>query len=196
MKAPWRYLADLVSKKSSANQPIDLSAKRAGQIDGEPTEQIEEVALESKLIVDTVADVGLEPERRDDIETDDKGGTADFLLAGAEEEAVAGFRHVAGVERTPPTPTVAATSESAVAMRGTSPIVESIPKPTRQSKKARPQVVSAGQPIVEIAPSARLKTYLEEMTELDAQVRELRMQLTEKLARQNQQLHQMLKRFQ
>ena len=71
-------------------------------------------------------------------------------------------------------------------------------KPRRQAKRA-PRPASA--PADDIpraanaAPPAALRTFFEEMTDLDTEVAELRNQLAKKLVEQNAQLNKMLDRF-
>jgi hypothetical protein len=206
MKTPWRFLTDLVSKKPSdqpEEKPQDENAAAASHqaqehanSEAAPTSQNVETARDLAE-VDRVVDLPLDTTGSDNVPVARAGKGAGVKEPIADEsqpdEDTAGIAVVVpaneedAVSPTPSVPAVSEVQETGASQR---------PKaPRRKSPIAtEPKVIVAPPNPPEIVAYAP-KSDFEKMTELDAEIGDLRIRLAERLLAQNEQLRQMLKRY-
>jgi|GEM_PF-1176486 len=198
MKTPWRFMADLVSRRPKADRtdkpghepsevkalgysPVDEPARKAESVISErpaasrPTDDAETQAAPAAVAAEEQV-VNTDPAQAStdtDIGIVTKDAPVDPLVIASNDTAVAEANcEVAdsGSERK-----VQPRRKTAVA--ATDEVGDSRKAPAKPSSTERP------------------KTFVEDMTGLDAEVSDLRSQLATKLAEQNAQLRKMLARF-
>lgn len=196
MKTPWRFVADLVSRKPKPHSH-----------DGSPAVEAKTIALEYKPIseedqsprdetaVDRSAKSGsdaqvetslLEPDAvASAIETEAPVAEAPAVEARLEEPAVLPISQQREEEGSAPTQTEAAET-----------LVKPEPARRRKVKPIAEPAASSNQ-TDEVAPAVAVgpKSFTDEMADLDTEVDALRRQLAKKLIEQNAQLRKMLARF-
>lgn len=198
MKTPWRFVADLVSRKPKTHShgKASAAAPTTLALEYKPTSQ-------ENPDIETAADDAIPATRVEEISTTP-------LLEAESPPAIVGT--APSIEEGVPDASVAVAEPAA---RPTSPQQEEVPSPAAQTFPATAETpvkpVQARrtkvEPITdllayegrpgEVAPAvaAGPKSLTEEMADLDAEVDVLRRQLAVKLAEQNAQLRRMLARF-
>ncbi|RKD35424.1 hypothetical protein BJ928_1591 [Rhizobium sp. WW_1] len=184
MRTPWRFVADLVSRKpkpDSHDEGTEVAPKTIA-LEYRPSLQeehpdIEPAVLDHSAEADSEAQVDASP-----LEPD-AGSTETETAAPVAAEAPADLAALQAEEKSPaPTPTEAAETL--------------VRRPPARRKNINPAV----EPVVSVAQTdavapAGPKSLLDEMVDLDAEVAALRRQLAKKLIEQNAQLRKMLARF-
>lgn len=189
MRTPWRFVADLVSRKPKAeksdehiansSEPIALEYLPAVEephtkIEANPTERSNENAVtkpaDATHIVAPVSPVT----RR----SEEPSGP---LLEGRPTNSM-------DAGKPPAIPASDGTDEHTAAQTTTSPLTAIVAETTLEPA---PEPSQAIEPVVKTAS----KTFIDEMTELDEEVGELRRQFARKLFEQNAQLRTLLARF-
>lgn len=207
MRTPWRFVADLVSRKprvSSADAPTP-QPDEVKALEYRPIPEADDVGA-SRLEADQSSFVADAPATEPvpefvpttiDAVTIPEEGLDDSALRDENFED----RKIAPVDAEP----TSAASEN----EATAPVVITLgedPKPQQRPSKLvrrRAQTAQASEQPVEATPIiavpvqqlASPKTFFEEMAELDNEVAALRTELARKLAMQNTQLRKMLDRF-
>jgi hypothetical protein len=198
MKTPWRFLADLVSRKPPA-APTLRPRHEIRSLEFRPVEKddvgpilIGEVSKED----DDARLVGAAP-----IINDTK-----TVIAPDVTEAIVASDHASLSSSTSEMipSAVPVGEEGLAAALSLSELVavdpddkaRQQPAPKRKIKDARQNLDETGTPLDGIAAKpAAPKTFSEEMTDLDQEIRSLRKQLAGKLTQQNAYLNRMLKRY-
>jgi hypothetical protein len=196
MRSPWKLIKDLASRrKAEAAEPADelvaIPDPQGEELRQELTPQPE---IEAPSAIKFKSTAGENPANR---QPDSVGAAAvipvqveqsDFLLA----EPVKGGGLEGHDQPSPAAPAIRA----AEAERGAG-VLEGGPKKQRE-KAARARTNLQDPPIARRAlkePAAVKKTLLDEATELDLEIKDLRSQLSAKLFEQNAQLRRMLERY-
>ncbi len=193
MRTPWRFVADLVSRKPKPESPAVAAKTIALEYRPAPEEEhpgIEPAAPDHSAESDSAEQVEANLPAQDtgstDIETATPVAAKAIAVAASIEENAALFTSQPPEEEAP-APTLTEVAETLVTAA-----------PSRQ-KKIKPivePVVSASQTdeVATAAPSGP-KSFMDEMADLDAEVDALRRQLAKKLIEQNAQLRRMLAKF-
>lgn len=209
MKTPWRFLADLISKRPAAEQVEDQTPRAEIKAIEYRPEQEEAVANPPKEIRSEQASTEADAPRGVDADA------AEYVSLESEQVQVDDVRSVSGegqegavVAEAPKTdkPAAEAADESAAAVPANGRVageVASISKRKPKSTDRNPEVQSKGSEREEIASqsakadgaSLEQRSPFDTMLELDDEILDLRKRLAEKLAVQNEQLRQMLKRY-
>jgi hypothetical protein len=202
MRTPWRFVADLVSRKPKADAQEAHSAvapellaleyqpateKARSEIEVKPAEQSVETAGRKQGDADhprpDASRVPVQISEDGSIPAVDKGSA---ISADAKDSAVINA------------PTKITEN---VAPAGETPLVAALAKPVAiadiKRRKMNEPVIKRMAPLsqTEDDGSVALKSLIDEMADLDAEVDALRRQLAKKLSQQNAQLRKMLARF-
>ena len=222
MRTPWRFVADLVSRKPQASS-VDAGKPASGEIKALEYQPISEaktapppVAEQPIIELDAnerepAADKAVTLPGSESPGEATKAESAEPETVGAEAPAAEGPEvERSDIEQTDAPNTTPSVSDVSVdglvdddAISLPDPVEpknsEQKPsKPRRQAKRApRPASAPADDAprAANAAPPAAPRTFFEEMTDLDTEVAELRNQLAKKLVEQNAQLKKMLDRF-
>ncbi len=197
MRTPWRFVAELVSRKPKPQSQNEspIVAPETMDLEYKPVPEDEhpgpnETAVDRSIEAGSEAQVEASLPEADTDPTD--AGTAAPITAEAPVvstniEEPAALSTSQQPEEKSPAPTQTDAAETLVK-----------PAPARR-KKVKPIVEPAVpvEPTGEDAPIAAVgpKSFMDEMADLDAEVGALRRQLAKKLIAQNAQLHKMLARF-
>ncbi|WP_160011093.1 hypothetical protein [Rhizobium sp. 18055] len=196
MKTPWRFLADLVSRKPSigSTEPAGSQAPEMKTLEYHPeNKQAVSTEVRGKPSVTDTVSASSEPT----VESLSSGQTAD-----ANEKSSPRTEEAVVTPKTYDDPEMAlaeiahADKASSDARPGKSAVKPSKAKRAKAIKDnaARKRPEPAASETVELWRTAP-KTFHEEMAELDLDVAGLRHQLARKLTQQNAQLRKMLQRF-
>ncbi|WJH37956.1 hypothetical protein N7E02_00530 (plasmid) [Aliirhizobium terrae] len=209
MRTPWRFLSDLVTRKPTAGHVDDLqNGAKSNEAENFPSTdelaKIEPDAVEIAREQDG-AKADLIPSDNPasgqvveaGIVRGDDGGDAVAPLVGAEDAADKRNREVGSANR----PEIPLSGEATLNRADRAEVVGGeAPAPVTKIRKTKPQAVKAEQTTISFedqnsGPASGSNTVFDEMAELDAEIAVLRKRLAEKLAVQNEQLRQMVKRF-
>lgn len=183
MKTPWRFVADLVSRKPKADASEarvvahDLKALPYQPTSEERHPESEATVMDPSdpVVAGTVADNGPEPIVEQSVTPSPESVEAALIPASSEvDEDVSS--HAA-------TPSAKAPVEAVPVRRKTVEPAVAPAEPDRQ--------IADEAPIVATVP----KSVTDEMVGLDVEIEELRRQLAKKLTEQNAQMRRMLARF-
>jgi hypothetical protein len=184
MRTPWRFVADLVSRKPKPDSHDESPAVTPKTIALEYRPSLEE---EHPDIEPAVPDRSAESDSEAQVDggplEPDAGSSETETAAPVAAEVPADLAPLQAEEKSPaPTPTEAAET-----------LVKRPPARRKNINPAVEPVVSVAQ-TDEVAPAGP-KSFADEMANLDAEVAALRRQLAKKLIEQNAQLRKMLARF-
>jgi hypothetical protein len=182
MKTPWRFVADLVSRKPKADASEarvvahDLKALPYQPTSEERHPEIEATVVDPSdpVVAGTVADNGPEPIVEQSVTPSPE--SVEAALIPASSEADEDVSHTA-------TPSANAPVEAVPVRRKT---IESTVAPAEPDRQIADEA-----PIVATVP----KSVTDDMVGLDVEIEELRRQLAKKLTEQNAQMRRMLARF-
>ena len=195
MRSPWKLIKDLASRRKveEASGPVDeIVAKpdpRAEEHRPDLTLRAElEAAIESKSTVDENEASGQREPAGAAAELSTRVEQSDPVLAEpAESGALEGHD-----QPLPATPVIqAAEGETGAGVLAEGPKKERAKAPRARKNRGEPPVVKK----VAEEPAAVEKTFLDEATELDLEIKGLRLQLSAKLLEQNAHLRRMLERY-
>ncbi|MBX5166814.1 MULTISPECIES: hypothetical protein [unclassified Rhizobium] len=193
MRTPWRFVADLVSRKPKPESPavapktIALEYKPVPEEDHPGTEAAA-VDHSAEAGADAKIEVGLHDQETSSTDVEAAAPVeAEAPAAPVDEEEPTALLTPQQPEQTSPAPTLTEVAETLVKRapprrKNIDPTVESVVSATQSDEVA---------PI----PLAGPKSFMDEMADLDAEVDALRRQLAKKLIEQNAQLRRMLARF-
>lgn len=197
MRTPWRFVADLVSRKpkpdshdeSPAVAPKTIALEYRPSLEEEHPD-IEPAVPDRSAEADSEAQVEANLRDPDTDSTDTETATpvvAKAPAAPARNEEPAALPTSQQPDEKPPAPTPTRAAETPV---------ERAPARQKKIKPIVEPVVSVAQ-TDEVAPAvaAGPKSFADEMANLDVEVAALRRQLAKKLIEQNAQLRKMLARF-
>ncbi|SFB56814.1 hypothetical protein SAMN03159496_05186 [Rhizobium sp. NFR07] len=193
MRTPWRFVADLVSRKPKpesaavAAKTIALEYKPVPEQELPDTERVA-VDRSAAAAADVQTEVSLHDQ--DTWSTDIEAAApvaAEAPAASLDEEEPAALLTPQQPEEKSPAPALTEVAET---------LVKRAPARRKKINPIVEPVVSPAQ-IAEVAPAvaAGPKSFIDEMADLDAEVDALRRQLAKKLIEQNAQLRKMLARF-
>ncbi len=211
MKTPWRFLADLVSKKPTEDTASQTEIKAIGHQPAEDAEISVATEAQDNAAISGATAIGRDKQQRpvEDI------AVVDVLQPESKVEDASTKRIDDAEEKiqsNPETDRRAVTLESPAAE---TPVIMGQPEPVKEvAKPIQPQNLSSPstgkkdapaevvkQPRTLPSPSAsdvtmnEDKSAFDEMTELDEEIRDLRRKLSQKLEDQNARLRQMLGRY-
>jgi hypothetical protein len=205
MKTPWRFLADLVSRKPSPGTTDDLSSTaepvKAIELDREPDAQ--DADIDAEVTIGTTTDL-TEPRDR----AGPTGSGSEASISFEEDQS----RHAASVEELAPEATTPLGADALASGSApdepvepefpgddpsATPPVDATSGRRRKPVQSRQSIDVAGEPAVQKDASASLtlKSEAETMRELDEDIAALRRTLSEKLILQNAQLMKLLARY-
>lgn len=199
MKTPWRFVADLVSRKPKADvtgeHRLDTTETRALEYRPGIEETVEHGEAASPELP---VYVGQQEETETQISTPDLIPASVVETEQADNASAQTSLSVA-IDNTVSTLKAVERKNVAPAAEKDEAFTAAAPEKTKTPKKPRPAVSNeAADSRVEAAasvPADKPKTIVEEMATLDAEVDVLRRQLSKKLTEQNAQLRRMLARF-
>lgn len=199
MKTPWRFVADLVSRKPKVDvtqehrpDTTETPAIEYRPAVEEPVEQVE-AAFPGQVV-----EVGQQHETEAQISTPDP--ISEPIPQREQEDSTSAETSVSVViDDTVSAPEPVERRNVALTDEKHEPFVAEVRQKSKTPKKPRPAVSNGtADSMVEAAapvPAEKPKTIVEEMEALDAEVEVLRRQLSKKLTEQNAQLRKMLARF-
>ena len=177
MRTPWRFVADLVSRKPNAEVSDELHS------DVTEATAIEQSPANETPLQDVVAealDPSSEVDTREDTALNSNKPVSNVAAEPAVEEAPSESNNAATVEEPVPLKTTVVTTQRG--SRGLANGVVPAAKGALSTTSATANLSIPG-------------TFIDEMAELDTEVEQLRRQLARKLIEQNAQLRRMLDRF-
>jgi hypothetical protein len=189
MRTPWRFVADLVSRKPKPESAA--VAQKTIALEYKPVSEEEHPSIEPAAVVRAV-----EPGPEASLLDQDTGATdvepaapvaVDAPVAAVNQEEPAALLTPRQSEETSPAPTLTEVAETPVKR---APARRTKVEPTAKLAVSIIQTEEVG-PAIAVGP----KSFLDEMADLDTEVGALRRQLAEKLNEQNAQLRKMLARF-
>lgn len=195
MRSPWKLIKDLASRRKveEASGPVDeivaIPDPRAEEHRPDLTLRAQlEAAIESKSTVDENEASGQRESAGAAAELSTQVEQSDPLLAEpAESGALEGHD-----QPLPATPVIqAAEGETGADVLAEGPKKQRAKAPRARKNRGEPPVVKK----VAEEPAAVEKTFLDEATELDLEIKGLRSQLSAKLLEQNAHLRRMLERY-
>lgn len=195
MRSPWKLIKDLASRRKveEASGPVDeivaIPDPRAEEHRPDLTLRAQlEAAIESKSTVDENEASGQRESAGAAAELPTRVERSDPLLAEpAESGALEGHD-----QPLPATPVIqAAEDETGADALAEGPKKQRAKAPRARKNRGEPPVVKK----VAEEPAAVEKTFLDEATELDLEIKGLRSQLSAKLLEQNAHLRRMLERY-
>ncbi|MGI0523000.1 hypothetical protein [Rhizobium giardinii] len=195
MRSPWKLIKDLASRRKveEASGPVDeIVAKpdpRAEEHRPDLTLRAElEATIESKSTVDENEASGQRESAGAAAELSTRVEQSDPLLAEPAESGALEGRD----QPLPATPVIqAAEGETGADVLAEAPKKQRAKVPRARKNRGEPPVVKK----VAEEPAAVEKTFLDEATELDLEIKGLRWQLSTKLLEQNAHLRRMLERY-
>ncbi|MGI0524989.1 hypothetical protein [Rhizobium giardinii] len=195
MRSPWKLIKDLASRRKveEASGPVDeIVAKpdpRAEEHRPDLTLRAElEATIESKSTVDENEASGQRESAGAAAELSTRVEQSDPLLAEPAESGALEGRD----QPLPATPVIqAAEGETGADVLAEAPKKQRAKVPRARKNRGEPPVVKK----VAEEPAAVEKTFLDEATELDLEIKGLRSQLSAKLLEQNAHLRRMLERY-
>lgn len=195
MRSPWKLIKDLASRRKveEASGPVDeIVAKpdpRAEEHRPDLTLRAQlEAAIESKSTVDENEASGQRESAGAAAELSTQVEQSDPLLAEPAESGALEGRD----QPLPATPVIqAAEGETGADVLAEGPKKQRAKAPRARKNRGEPPVVKK----VAEEPAAVEKTFLDEATELDLEIKGLRSQLSAKLLEQNAHLRRMLERY-
>lgn len=195
MKTPWRFLSDLVSRKSE-DRPVEQITKAPAVVAIEHYPE-EEVPPSSAGSVEHPVDAGETNLAAQEVEATDGALAVPVVEGNAIEHSLEPVE--TGFSAEPEVPSEEHASETDVATDVTEEAaLTSVPKATEA--KRRVKAALAGSPIglpgdpEPVEANAETTAY-DEMVELDQEIAELRRLLSKKLIIQNAQLKKLLERY-
>ena len=195
MRSPWKLIKDIASRRKveEASGPVDeIVAKpdpRAEEHRPDLTLRAElEAAIESKSTVDENEASGQRESAGAAAELSTRVEQSDPLLAEPAESGALEGRD----QPLPATPVIqAAEGETGADVLAEAPKKQRAKVPRARKNRGEPPVVKK----VAEEPAAVEKTFLDEATELDLEIKGLRSQLSAKLLEQNAHLRRILERY-
>jgi len=197
MRTPWRFVADLVSRKP-----------RPHSRDESPAIEPKTIALEDKPVPEeerpgldaTVVDRSAEPVPEEQVEESPPEPDTNRREVGT-SASVAAEASAAAVRTEEPANL--ATTQRAEGTSPASPRTKAAETPVKPASARRKKAASVLEPTASVgtalegppAVAAGPNSFTDEMANLDAEVAALRRQLAKKLVQQNAQLRKMLARF-
>jgi hypothetical protein len=193
MRTPWRFVADLVSRKPKPETAA--VAPKTIALEYKPVPEEEQPSIEPAA-GDRSAEAGSDAQIEASLHDQNTGSTEVEPAAPVAAEGPA-----APVDQGKPAPLL--TSQQPDEEASAPPHTEAAetlvkPDPARRRKvKPVAEPSPSANQTAELAPSVSVgpKSFTDEMADLDAEVDALRRQLARKLIEQNQQLRKMLARF-
>lgn len=193
MRTPWRFVADLVSRKPKPETAA--VAPKTIALEYNPVPEEEHPRIEPAA-VDRSAEAGSDAQIEASLHDQNTGSTEvePAALVAAEAPAAAVDQEEPAPLLTPQQPEEEASAPTQTEAAET--LVKPDPARRRNVKPIAKPSPSANQ-TDELAPSVVVgpKSFTDEMADLDAEVDALRRQLAKKLMEQNAQLRRMLARF-
>lgn len=194
MRTPWRFVADLVSRKPKSDA-IDEQASDIGEVKALAYTPVEEV-LPEHVEVSESAPAAEADRLSEQAEIETTLETATEATPAVKTEAIAPTRADGPDEAVYPTAS-AASDDTDLVDEPETPVkteaglkrVRVTPVPLAKGEETHPPLSAESQTL----PVA--KTFHEEMCELDAEIALLRRELATKLIAQNAQLRKMLAKF-
>lgn len=197
MRTPWRFVADLVSRKPkphSFDESREAEAKTIA-LEYKPAPKVEQPVIDATTVdrpAEPVSEAQVEASRPEPDTNSSEAETATSVATDAPAVAVGDGEptSLAGTQQAEKTPTPP-------------PRTEASKTTTKAASTRRKRAAPAVEPVIPIyaasekAPvvAAGPKSFIDEIADLDAEVAALRRQLAKKLVEQNAQLRKMLTRF-
>ncbi|MEK1925324.1 MAG: hypothetical protein AAAB11_07745 [Rhizobium giardinii] len=198
MKSPWKFLAQLTSRRGPAETRENTARDHADPETGESD------ARQTSALLSNIPESSSSP-------NDDENLTADFVAAATSTEsdgALDGPQAVTvpvdGEEDQAPAQAVSRAAGDARALAPESRTSKKLPRTSRtkrlgSAKRTRADIVSESTAVANSEQRAQSSSsperFFDEVARLDEEIRQLRCQLARKLYLQNVQLTKMLERF-
>jgi hypothetical protein len=220
MRTPWRFVADLVSRrpdvdkigdarharaddvKAIAHQPVvDAPAQKPAEtvtrdpVDHGGTRPVDEI--ETSLSSNAPHISGVADDAPDALGAEDSRVQADIdkqALDAAESASKTGEPDIANSDSALPVEKGVLDQHDAEVGDGAATAGAPV-KPRRGKRVAKPVVTPAAGEQIGVAEPVAAKTVVEELAELDTEIAALRRQLSQKLVRENEHLRNLLNRY-
>ncbi|MBY5775434.1 hypothetical protein HFN63_36535 [Rhizobium leguminosarum] len=194
MKAPWKFFAQLTSRRQSANAQ---QSSVGNKVDSESFESQAEHTPALRLGLRIAAS----PPAHDEDGSVDQGLMASAKPKG-EDDVPRALKHAIDAEEAQPTPRHDAADASSLVPKNAAstkvhvkPPVQRRERGKRTNGKSTAPSVVAPEPCQTLQPSSSRDLFFHEAATLDEEIRMLRIHLVQKLQLQNGQLKKLLERF-
>jgi hypothetical protein len=196
MRTPWRFVADLVSRKPKTHGHDESAAvaPKTIALEYKPVPEEEQPGLDAAAV-----DRSAEPGSEAQLEASPQEPHTNPSEVGTASVAAEAPAAAVGIEE----PANLATTQRAEETSPASPRTKAAETPVKPASARRKKVEPIVEPTASVgtvleespAVAAGPRSFTDEMADLDAEVDALRRQLAKKLVEQNAQLRRMLARF-